>query len=359
VQPVSGADRLKALLFLVVGLVLVLGTASFLTGYPFKRAARTYFVDFTESITGIDAGSDVQYRGVKKGKVWRISIVDGLSIRLVITVQEDTPVDASTFARISSVGILGPWFIELYGSIAKAEPLPEGSVIPSDTSTMKRLMDAGIGGINHLNELVDSLKKWSSDENRERIERLLDTMNHALDNVDASLTELRPELLRLSKSYADLGVELREGVIENRESFKHLVADAAATAAALRRFIEAGRLDAAAEHANELMETSKTEIRATGTALRTYLDENRIAPLLERATASIERLETAASSALRSFEGETASLARDDLGPALRSLREAARALQELASTLRNDPSLLLFSSPRGEATPPRPGGRK
>jgi hypothetical protein len=70
-------------------------------------------------------------------------------------------------------------------------------------------------------------------------------------------------------------------------------------------------------------------------------------------------LETAAAAALGAVETETVTAARGELAPALRSLRETARSLQELIGVLRNDPALLLFAEPRAEVRPPVPAEKK
>lgn len=357
-HPVTGAERLQALVFLVVGLLLVLGAASLLTGFPFRKERHLYYVEFDESVAAVQVGSSVLYRGVRTGKISDITIKPpGDKILVALAVDDAAPVTSNTKARIASAGLLGPYFVELFGG--GGDRIPEGATIPADQSTMRRILDAGTGGLENLNALLASLRHWTSEENRERLEKLVDTMTRALDDADAAIRELKPDAARLVSASADLATELKAAAAENREAFRRLVEDASATATGVRRFVEAGRLDLASDQAGRLMDATREEVRATGVALRTYLDENRVAPLLERAVTSLERLETSASSALGVVEGETATLARAELGPALRALRESVRTLQELLASLRDDPALLLFSEPRPEIVPPPAGGRR
>jgi len=356
VTPVSTADRLQALFFLLVGTALIFGVASLLTGWPFRRSAQTYFVEFEETVL-IEAGAPVKYNGVKKGKVLEVGLGERDRPRVKLAIDDDLAITRSTRAKQATGGLLGPYFIELTGSSRDAAALSEGSVIPTDQSTMRRILDAGTAGLENVNALADRLSKFASDENRERLEKFVDVLTRTLETVDRTVTEVGPDATRLAKRWSEVGEELRAALGENREGLRRLMVDGAAAAQEARRFLESGRLDRAADQAVDLMATADSELRSTGASLRVYLSENPVAPTLERAVAAIERLEKSAGAALGTFEGEFASVARGELASALRALADASRALEELSATLRNDPALLLRSSPRPERTPPPPGG--
>ena len=361
-QPVTKAERWQALVFMLVGVALILGAASVLTGFPFERASTSYFVEFNESVTGLETGSPVRYRGVKCGKVANIELAGQDLVRVTLALRQDTPVTTATKARFASTGLLGPYFIELYArkdAAASREPLTPESTIPADQSTMRRLIDGGTNLLEHLNTLSRDLERWTSDDNRKRIERLLDTTTKAVADIDAAVIELRPEVVRLTTKWADLGGQLTSAVAENRESFRLLVDEASGAAKNLRVVLGGGHVERTADEAQRLMTAAREEIRETGGAVRTYLDQNAVGPLLERAVRSLERLETTASTALGAVEAETVTAARAELVPALRSLREATRSLQDLLGVLRNDPALLILSEPRPEIRPPVPAEKK
>ena len=358
----SKAERWQALVFLLVGVVLILGAASVLTGFPFARATASYYVEFNEAVTGLETGSPVRYRGVKCGKVANLELAGGDRVRVTMALRQGTPVTTATKARFASTGLLGPYFIELYAGPASAtppSPLAPESAIPADQSTMRRLIDGGTNLLEHLNTLSRDLERWTSDDNRLRIEKLLDTTTKTVADLDSAIVEIRPEAVRLASKWADLGGQLSAAVAENRESFRLLVEESSAAARNLRAVLAGGHVERTADEAQRLMTAAREEIRETGGALRTYLDQNALGPLLERAVKSLERLETTASTALGAVEAETVTTARAELGPALRSLREATRSLQELLGVLRNDPTLLILSEPRPEIRPPVPAEKK
>ena len=71
---ISRAERVQAVIFLIVGVILIAGVCGLLIGIPLLRNTRQYYVRFDEKISGIDKGTDVRYQGVKKGRVksWKV-----------------------------------------------------------------------------------------------------------------------------------------------------------------------------------------------------------------------------------------------------------------------------------------------
>jgi phospholipid/cholesterol/gamma-HCH transport system substrate-binding protein len=321
VRPVGAGDRLQALVFLLLGLALVLGASAILTGFPFRPTPRVYYVDLDESVAVIEAGAAVKYRGVKKGVVKSVTVDSSTDrVRIALEVDRDFKISRATKARISSGGLLGPYFIELYGGAQSSEETPDGGVIAADLSTQRRILEAGTSSLEHLSSLVINLEKWTSDENRARFERTLEAVADLSEGANAAVLELRPEASRTLRAWGDLGGNLNEAFAEARDDLRRAAADLAATSARARTFMESGALDRAALEAEKTLVAGREEIRSSGASLRDYLEKNPIAPTLERAASSLDRLEKAATTALATFESEAVATARADMGPALRSL---------------------------------------
>ena len=74
-------------------------------------------------------------------------------IQIELEVDADLRITESTLARISSDGILPPYFVELQGSLRDSPELPEGAVIRTDPSAMTTA--SGIGS------LARSMTRWT------------------------------------------------------------------------------------------------------------------------------------------------------------------------------------------------------
>jgi ABC-type transporter Mla subunit MlaD len=357
VHTITRKERVQALVFLVVGAAIIVGVCGFLIGIPLLKDTTHYYVRFHESIAGIDEGSDVRYRGVKSGRVRNISI-DYDEILIELQVDPSLRVTETTQARISVEGLLGPYFVELYGTTPDSPELPEGAFIKTDPSTMKTLVDKGTQTFDNLEAVLKSLQRWASPENEARFTKLLDSASSALATIDNTVKSVQPDAERLVKNYADASAELTTLLSENREALRAMLDEVRKTAAELRRFLESGKLDEVAAQAGQTFESVRADFHEASTSFSRALDEARLGERFDRVVASLERTEKNLAEVTAILQAEVLTVARGELAPALGSFRDAMATLNELVRSLRDDPSRILFSRPRQEIQIPRPGPR-
>jgi len=113
--------------FLVIVLVLISGVQRYTTAL--------YYVNFNESVTGLDRGGEVRYNGVPVGQVKEINIGLGGAVNVVLEIRKDqiSEIRTGTKARLALRGITGIAYVELYGG-GFGKVLPPGSEIPSEFS---------------------------------------------------------------------------------------------------------------------------------------------------------------------------------------------------------------------------------
>jgi methyl-accepting chemotaxis protein len=173
-------NRWKLGLFIVVGALLVLGSALFLG----ERSMRTETVDyasyFDESVTGLDLGSPVKFRGVTIGSVSAIDIApDRRHVEVVyqlgVTVlgqlglaagqgQLTTlPTPPDLRAQLGSSGITGVKYISIDFFELRANPAPKlpfrarKNYIAAAPSTMKNLEDSVVRAVDEFPRLATEL----------------------------------------------------------------------------------------------------------------------------------------------------------------------------------------------------------
>lgn len=268
-----------------------------------RREYKRYEVYFSGSVSGLNEGSTVRYLGVNVGRVARISLDPRAADRVEVIVDLDdrTPIDRETLARLTPQGVTGLLFIDLakpVGTVRGASPDVPGQRYPVIRSVPSNL-DLFLNGLPDLvaqaNLVITRVNELLSSEN-------VAALNATIANVRAASDTL-PATARES---AKLVAELRATVVEAR---------------------------AVAAGANRLVATAGPDLGETAKRLR-ELSQNlasaseRVNMLLERRGPDLDRF---AGQGLAEFQ----QLVRDS--------RETVTEVRELARTLREDPSRILY----------------
>jgi phospholipid/cholesterol/gamma-HCH transport system substrate-binding protein len=285
-------------------LVTLIG-ALFIYWYSDSRDHKTfrrYEIYFEGSISGLERGAAVRYLGVGVGRVQQLHIDprDAGRVQVIVDIDSSTPISEKTLAELQLQGVTGLLFIDLV-RISPNLPLPpsvpgiEYPVIRSARSRfdvfLARLPDV----LASAGEVVDRAARALSDQN-------IVAITHALHNIDKASADL-PQTLR----------EVNTLVSELRGATSDLAASA--------------------KGARQIVDRAGPEVVASLQRVHVVADN------LAIATDQIEKLIGDNRQDLRSFT-------RDGLPELERLLREgraAAQELRQLSSSLRENPSQLLY----------------
>jgi len=96
-------------LFVTCAVFGIVGFLIWLQGLHNNRDLAFYTVQFTDPVIGLEEGSDVQYKGVKVGKVLKIHLVPDSNslVQVDIGINKKTPVRAHTRIVLQTQGITG------------------------------------------------------------------------------------------------------------------------------------------------------------------------------------------------------------------------------------------------------------
>jgi phospholipid/cholesterol/gamma-HCH transport system substrate-binding protein len=286
-------------------LVILLVGALFVYWYSDSRDHKTfrrYEIYFDGSVSGLERGAAVRYLGVGVGRVQllRIDPRDPGRVQVLVDIDSSTPISDKTLAELQLQGVTGLLFIDLQ-QISANVPLPaivpkiEYPVIRSARSRfdvfLARLPDV----LSSAGEVVDRAARALSDQNISAITR-------ALGNIDRSSEGLPETLHEVNRLVSELHVA---------------TSDLAATAKGARQIVD--------EAGPEVVSSLK----------RVHV----VADNLANATDQIDRLIGDNRQDLRSFTRD----GLPELERLLREGRDAAQELRELSSSLRENPSQLLY----------------
>jgi ABC-type transporter Mla subunit MlaD len=278
----TASNNWKLGLFVVVGLVVMLGALFWLGARRFQRTSFPAVSYFDESVQGLDVGSPVKFRGVTVGNVSDITIApDHRHVQVTSDIYVDAlqrlglgdraPRPGEQFmnpllrTQLVSAGITGVRFLQtdFFHPGRYPEPVlpfaPPWNYIPSAPSTLKSVGDTATEVLNRLPELEG------------RIAETLGTMNGTLTSIDKFVTGLQSDtgsferlLVQLRTTTSNVGTEIG-------------AAKLADTTTSIRT--AAGNVSTAANGFGDLRE----DLQASLASLRETLDSVRsVADSLER-----------------------------------------------------------------------------
>lgn len=319
-------------LFVLAGIVVLIGLIFLLSGNSFRPGAY-YESYFRESVQGLDVGSSVKFRGVTIGKVTDIGLVSAeypppnpndlnkpiyqqVVVRFKVDphklgrdVNVETGIAHGLRVQVAPQGITGLAYLELSFVDPKTHPvttvpwIPHSEIIPSVPSTLTQVTDAVqsfLANMNHV-KFDKTIKTLTSLVNAVNQELTTGDAHKAISNANALLVELRGQVQK---------------------------ADLPATTKSMR----------------DLADGSQTR------AILTQLQ--RTSAQLAKASAAMPHLLADTATTVRNANQATGTLTRQML-PILHNLDQAAANLNELSTTLKSNPSVVLRGSQPPHETPP------
>ncbi len=185
--------RASYLLVGAVVLALVAGLAAFsvwLVKADIDRQVEPYQIAFSGSVTGLQRGGQVRYRGVPVGRVTDIRIDPERVEQVLVTVEIEagTPIRQDTVASLEMQGITGVAFVQLRGGTQASPPLVAvaGHGLPqieSRRSTLERVFESTPELLAHSLALVERATRLLNDEN-------LQALTKTLQNIETVTSSL-------------------------------------------------------------------------------------------------------------------------------------------------------------------------
>lgn len=273
----------------------------------------TYRIYFTGSVTGLQQGSPVRYRGVPVGTVTDIRLDPDNVTRVRVTVQlrNGTPVMADSIASLELQGITGGAYVQISGGTAGGMRLTAADsegvpTIPSRPSSLTAVVDTAPQLVNRALEVITSLGELMNGENQK-----------AIGDVLANARSVSAELARASAG-------LDETMAQARRT--------------LKGFETAGpQLDRTLEQARETLAT------VDGTAKQLTGDTRELLRSLKRTSDTVNALVGENREPVRDF----AATGLYELTLLITQLRDLSGQLSRVITRIENDPSNFLFGGTR------------
>jgi phospholipid/cholesterol/gamma-HCH transport system substrate-binding protein len=201
--------------FVLLVIVMAAGFVLWYSDTGDGQAVRRYEIYFDGSVSGLSEGSTVRYLGVAVGRVMRIAIDprDPGRVRVVADIQQATPVEANTVARLSLQGVTGLLTVNLQprtpGSVpaAPVESL-KFPVIPSEQSQFDVLVSSLPDVVAKAGEALDRMNSLLSDRNIASVSAALGHAERASEALPAAVADARVMFSDLKEAANEMQVTM-------------------------------------------------------------------------------------------------------------------------------------------------------
>ncbi|HEY0838114.1 MAG TPA: MlaD family protein [Azospirillum sp.] len=210
-----------------------------------EQSRDTYYIFFTGSVTGLQTGSPVRYRGIPVGTVTdlRLDPSNVGQVRVTVELQEETPIKVDSIAALEMQGITGGAFVQITGGTERSERLKDSEhrgvpVIPSRPSTLSEVVESAPRLLARILELTNRAAELLSNDNQmalgetlQNVRTLTTHLATAANGLEKTLEKVDGVLPHLDQTVVQAGRTL--GTLET--STKQLSGDARELSQALTK----------------------------------------------------------------------------------------------------------------------------
>jgi phospholipid/cholesterol/gamma-HCH transport system substrate-binding protein len=209
-------------IFILIFTLMLLAVIFWLGKYGFeKKKFDEYSIYFKESISGLNVGSAIKYKGFEVGNVNEIKINPNNSeeIELNILIQKGTPIKEDNYAILGNLGITGLKYIELKGGTNDSPLLKENEagikIIQSKTSDLVSLFDSTQDITQEFMLVLNQIKKVLDDKNIDKFSNILTKSENSASKIE----QLSDYLIKNEKKIDLLLKDISNLVKTSNESF--------------------------------------------------------------------------------------------------------------------------------------------
>ncbi len=239
---VSKEQKVRVGLFFLIGIILVSALFLISIGRALFSEKKTYHIKFQNtSVSGLDVGGNVRYQGINVGEIQSIEVSEEDIGDIIVTVRvdEETPIKEDMKANLAMMGITGLKQIELTGGTNQAEDLPEGGYIKTGSSAIADITGEAQIIADKLELLLNNLNNFADMDNQQAVSDILANTSYILEKNRDTISVTIDHSARVSANLEKATEEL------------------AVSAAYLREFIEAGKVDMIFENMVRVSESTE------------------------------------------------------------------------------------------------------
>ena len=205
------SNEIKAGLFVIASLIIFIGFLVIIAGLDAWSDKKIYRARF-QYVGGIERGSVIRYAGLEVGKVKDIILPadNDPRVELLLEVDNNTRVREDSYAYLTTIGIMGAFYIEITPGTPDSPVIPTGALITTKDVKAFAQMSGTMGeATEEMTELITRVNDLLNIENRKHISSMIanfDDMSEsnsknieiAFENVNRMTTHLDSMIYNLN-----------------------------------------------------------------------------------------------------------------------------------------------------------------
>ncbi len=327
------SQKVKLGIFVTGATLLLVVTLVVFAGLKLGEDKDTYFIYFTDSVSGLEVGAPVKLRGVRVGVINEIKVdPDSVEqVKVSIGLEKGTPIKKDSTAIMVFQGITGLKFIEIQDGTADSDLLPPGSNIPPGESAIDKITgraeDLAVKAEQVMNNVLDITRP----SNRRKIDSILSNTDELIKNLNA-----------LSKKTLDVLDEVEKVIDENRKPLKRAIVSVEGTSDRAERTMAS--VEGLVNEARATLKGLKLEETMAGLNQTNELVQQRLLNVdlsgaVQRVTVVLGALQVALER-MSNVVGQN----QEQLRATMYNLRIATDSLKQFSREIEEKPNRLLFS---------------
>ncbi len=319
---VTRSQKIRLGIFLTLSLTVLIGTIAIITGSRLLKKRAVYYIRFKEmSLTGLEVGSPVKYRGLRIGRIddMYIDAEDVTSIIVKISIDPKTPIKEDNEAVIDYLSIAaGLKMIEIQGGSNESRRLPPNSFIKAGQSLVDTITGKAEVITEKLEMILNNLAELTGPKHQQQFIQLIESTSGTMTSIKTLLDTNRVNIHQ---------------TIENLAQFTRSLDTLMVTSNLVLNDIQ--RITGSPQLQTTVANVAK---------ISTDLEQANLGDLIRKLTAAVEQTN-------RTFTHLDLTLlkSRHDIISSTEILRESLEYFNEFTRLISENPSLLLRSSQRGE----------
>ena len=196
-----------------------------ISGLDIKKETVIYVTQLPY-VGGLEVGTPVRMGGVMAGRITAIVFPDESTqqIKLILELNSETPIKSNSRAYLTSIGLLGEFYLEIDPGSQDGVILPPGSEIPSfDTGTFTKL-SASMGDMAVLAETtLVRINHLLGTENQQYLSNILADINRITTDNSIHLSQLFKNLAIMSTEMINITSRLDSIFIKNDLVIRNMI----------------------------------------------------------------------------------------------------------------------------------------
>ncbi|HEX9975343.1 MAG TPA: MlaD family protein [bacterium] len=225
------SNEIKAGCIVVLGIVLFVAFLVLISGLDLFKSTKIYLARFKYT-SGIEIGSLVRYGGFEVGRVKQVRIAPDNSSLIEFEVEIDAavPVKQDSEVLITSIGIMGEYYIEISTGSPGAVLLPPRSLMNCKDATPMMMLTDKFGELSEsLSQTINQLNQLLGSQNRNQVQLILTNLNRLLEDNQNSIAAMMENSGQAIANLSHISNRLDTLLLENHDSISRSIQNLEAT----------------------------------------------------------------------------------------------------------------------------------